>query len=241
MIQTALLCKNASHIDVDLNSGSTTFEGAHAELIYVRDISRRIAMEAEKARLAGALQQTSQLLECVLDAIPDVIGVLNAECRILRFNAAGYRLFGKTHQEVVDLHCSALMGSKNPCSQCATQTVCETLQPAQVEKYVPELGCWWDARSYPVLDEQGKLVCVIQHLRDITKEKADKAERNKLEEQLHQVQKMESIGRLAGGVAHDFNNKLSVVLGYAELSLEDIDASHPVHHYLLGRLRHERR
>lgn len=58
-------------------------------------------------------------------------------------------------------------------------------------------------------------------------------EKAELERRLQQAQKMESIGLLAGGVAHDFNNKLSVILGNAELSLKKIENSHPVHKHLL--------
>lgn len=58
-------------------------------------------------------------------------------------------------------------------------------------------------------------------------------EKAELERQLQQSQKMESIGLLAGGVAHDFNNKLSVILGNTELSLKKIEENHPVHKHLL--------
>jgi len=66
----------------------------------------------------------------------------------------------------------------------------------------------------------------------ITERKASEAEREELQAQLMQAQKMESVGRLAGGVAHDFNNKLSVILGYTQLAMDGLDRGNPLYETL---------
>lgn len=69
------------------------------------------------------------------------------------------------------------------------------------------------------------LICVA----DISDRKHSEFEKSKLEDQLQQAQKLESVGRLAGGVAHDFNNMLGVILGQTELALLKIDPDHPMY------------
>ena len=64
---------------------------------------------------------------------------------------------------------------------------------------------------------------------DLTERKRAEEEREKLQAQLLQAQKMESVGRLAGGVAHDFNNMLGVIMGHADMALEQIDPEAPLH------------
>ncbi len=81
-----------------------------------------------------------------------------------------------------------------------------------------------EARNIPY---QRKNIRAVE-FRDITEQKRAEAERQILQEQLTQARKMESVGRLAGGVAHDFNNMLSVILGNTEIILEDLDPSSPV-------------
>jgi PAS domain S-box-containing protein len=68
---------------------------------------------------------------------------------------------------------------------------------------------------------------------DITERKRSEEEKNKLQNQLLQSQKMESVGRLAGGVAHDFNNMLGVILGHAELAMEQVELASPIYDDLL--------
>ncbi|MGA2477663.1 MAG: PAS domain S-box protein [Spirochaetia bacterium] len=74
-------------------------------------------------------------------------------------------------------------------------------------------------------DEKGKPVAIATTERDITERNKAEADHEKLEAQFRQAQKMEAVGRLAGGVAHDFNNMLQVILSYAEMALEKLTPS----------------
>jgi len=75
------------------------------------------------------------------------------------------------------------------------------------------------------LDDNGILIAVIIVITDISELRAVQSDRNMLQQKFNQAQKLEAIGRLAGGVAHDFNNKLSIIMGYAELLMIQVKDS----------------
>jgi PAS domain S-box-containing protein len=86
----------------------------------------------------------------------------------------------------------------------------------------------WAVPADRVTDEHGRILRLSGVVQDITERKRAEEEREKLEVQLAQAQKLESVGRLAGGVAHDFNNMLAVVIGRAELAKMRLGAEDPL-------------
>jgi PAS domain S-box-containing protein len=90
-------------------------------------------------------------------------------------------------------------------------------------RYICPDGSWRQLHSIarPEIDDRTKSITAFGTVMDLT-------DRKRIEEQLRQAQKMEAIGRLAGGVAHDFNNLLGVILGYTELALGELRADDPL-------------
>ncbi|GAW66368.1 histidine kinase [Geoanaerobacter pelophilus] len=86
----------------------------------------------------------------------------------------------------------------------------------------------------PIIDSAGTLAGMVLVIRDLTEKARMEAEKARLAEQLLQSQKMEAVGQLAGGVAHDFNNMLGVIIGNAELAMMGVEPTGKLHERLQG-------
>jgi two-component system cell cycle sensor histidine kinase/response regulator CckA len=87
----------------------------------------------------------------------------------------------------------------------------------------------FESSATPIFDKQGRFLGYRGISRDITERRRAEGEQEKLQAQLLQIQKMDTVGRLAGGVAHDFNNMLTVICSYVEMTLNELEVDHPLY------------
>jgi len=173
-------------------------------------------------------------LEDIVDSIsPDVFLVVDLQRNILMTSVSVRRMFGRDPAEVLHKKTDLLYADR----RCVPNVENEVHDALEKDGFHVgwATGRRKDGRTFPleiitgILKQHGGSVLL---LRDITDRKRAEAEQEKLEAQLRQAAKMESVGRLAGGVAHDFNNMLGVILGHTELAMDQADSSLPLHVHL---------
>ncbi len=138
--------------------------------------------------------------------------------RFLAVNPAFERMTGLTADQAVGGTVLEIFPEIEPYWIETYGRVALTGKPAFFESYTQELGKHFEVMAFRPMP--GRFACIFT---DITDRKLAEEERENLRAQLNQAQKMESVGRLAGGVAHDFNNMLGVILGHTELALEQTE------------------
>jgi two-component system, cell cycle sensor histidine kinase and response regulator CckA len=124
-------------------------------------------------------------------------------------------------------------GSPMPLVESPVNQVLSTKAPVHyvvvgINRPVTNDIVWVLVDAFPQMEADGTLRQIVLTFVDITERKRLENESERLQAQLNQAQKMESVGRLAGGVAHDFNNMLNVILGHAELALDDLPKGSPL-------------
>jgi len=185
-----------------------------------RDISRRRAAEE-------TLRRSEREKAAVLDIMSELVIYQDAEMRVLWTNQAAGRSVDMAPEQLVGQRCYAIWHRRDvPCEGCPAIRARETGQPQEAEITTPD-GRTWLVRCYPIADAQGDVADIVEVMLDVTAHRQAEEEREKLQAELFQAQKMEAIGRLASGVAHEFNNYLTVIMGNGQFLLSDLPPDDP--------------
>ena len=225
-VETRWQHKNGEIIDVLLSSTPLNIDNWSAGVTFTAlDIT-------ERKKTENALRASHEMFLTVLDGIDATIYVADMTTyEVLFMNKYMQESFG---QDFTGQICwQAFRGEDKPCEHCSNDKLLDAQgKPAGVYVWQdrnPITKKWYVNYDRAIEWIDGRVVR-IQIATDIS-------ELKRLESQLLQSQKLEAIGNLAGGIAHDFNNILSAVIGYAELSLADVDHGSAVEKNLREILR----
>ena len=194
--------------------------GIERILAFTREITQR--KEAESALRASELQYRT-----IVGSSLDCIIGMDAQGRISLFNPAAEQCFGYRHEQVLGRSLAELIipGHLREEYQQGFMGYLQAGQGAWLGRRVEVSAMRADGSEFPaelavsvVQGEEGP--SFIGFLRDISEQREADQQRERLEQQLRQAQRMEAIGHLTGGIAHDFNNLLTSMLGYTVMAAE---------------------
>jgi PAS domain S-box-containing protein len=231
--------KDGHTFPVEVRANHVIFDGKEYNCAFVTDIT-------ERKRMEQSLRESEGFQRALLWTIPDLIWLKDPNGVFLACNAMFERLYGakeedivgKTDYDFVEKDMADFFRERD-------SMAIATGKPTSNEEWVTYADdghrALLETIKTPMFDDQGNLIGVLGVARDITERKKADEEKMELRSKLQQAQKMESVGRLAGGVAHDFNNMLGVILGYGELALEQADPALQLHGALKEIMKAARR
>jgi two-component system cell cycle sensor histidine kinase/response regulator CckA len=207
--------KNGSRIDVEVRGHPLSIPGRALRLVVITDCTERLAVARGIREAEARASATNAMLQTVIDAAPLPMTVTDIDLNLTRWNRAAESVFGWTAAEVLGKPAPFFPEEQLPDAKNrrARSMAGEAVPPTEVIR-IRKDGTRVDlmVAVSPLADLDGRIIGVISIFTDL-------AERNLLEGQLRQAQKMEAIGTLAGGVAHDFNNLLTIILSYSDMLL----------------------
>jgi len=214
-LEVPLLHRDGARYDIELRGVPIRHRGQPHVLYIGRDIT-------ERKRSERALRDSEEQYRAIFNASADALLLRDAEHRVIEVNPAYLGLSGYSRDEVLGatrvLTQSDALLQREYRQQHERALAGETLRFEVQAARKDGTRFSAEVRGVPVA-YRGR-PHVLYAARDITERRAAEAERERLEAQLRQAQKMEAIGQLTGGIAHDFNNILTSVIGYLVLGQE---------------------
>lgn len=177
----------------------------------------------ERKEAEASLCASEEKFRKLFENSPDAIAILSADGLVMDTNRACLEMLGYRKDEIIGTEVVALFADPSDWDGLVKEIEEKSVTKNRVSTCRKKDGTLITclASALALRDETGRIIEIQCITRDIT-------EQQNLEQQFLQAQKMESVGRLAGGVAHDFNNMLSVIMGRAELLLMGLDQVSPI-------------
>jgi PAS domain S-box-containing protein len=220
--------RDGSEFPVEISLSPVATNDGTMVLSVIRDISDRKRIEEELRRAneeldrrkSRELRDSQNRLSLIVDSSQDAIIGKNLDGIITHWNKGAEHIYGYTAEEMIGKPIAVLAPQERVDEIPA---ILQKISQGQRVEYFESIRVTKDQRHLhvsisvsPIHDAEGNVVGASTIARDITAQK-------KIEDQLRQSQKMEAVGRLAGGVAHDFNNILGIVTACTELLRAEVD------------------
>jgi PAS domain S-box-containing protein len=221
-VEVKVVTRDGTILDVEVRSTSVCFNGEPATQLIMRDITSRKVMEAG---LEASQQQYRVLTESVREY---AIVSLDRNGMMTSWNSGAEHITGYSADDCVGAQLGIILSFDEAAREAAVQGMLDTaVSQGRLETELwarhKERGDYWASVTITAMqDPDGTVVGYTAVLHDLSRQREIESRLRKSEEQLRQAQKMDAIGRLAAGIAHDFKNLITAIHGHAQFLLEDL-------------------
>jgi PAS domain S-box-containing protein len=206
-----------------------------SDMSLLMGVASQLAISIANALAFEKLQGSEKKYRELVQNANSIILRIDTDGRIIFFNEFAQRFFGYAEKELIGKNAESIILPVSGSRRLSFERLTKTLQKDPDRPVVNEIETVkksgikvWIAWTYKPIFNDGNFIAILCIGNDITELKRSSQEKEELQAQLQRAQKMEAIGTLAGGVAHDLNNILSGIVSYPELLLMDIKEDSPL-------------